>query len=51
MTSFKAWLDVQNGDPGEKTEFVKEPLFIRNGRDLSALAFLDLIYRYDLMVK
>lgn len=46
MTSYKAWLDVQNGDSDVETVFVDEPVFIRNGRDLSTLAFRDEFYRY-----
>lgn len=39
-------LRAQNGASKVKTEFVDEdkPLFIRNGRDLAALAFTDLLY-------
>ncbi|CAM9244255.1 unnamed protein product [Ectocarpus sp. 13 AM-2016] len=46
MTTFQDWLDVQNGASKVETEFVDEdkPLFIRNGRDLAALAFTDLLY-------
>lgn len=36
---------AQNGASEVETQFVEEPLFLRNGRDLSALAFVDLIYR------
>ena len=34
----------QNGGPEEETRFVEEPLFIRNGRDLAAIAFNDVLY-------
>ncbi|CAM9447814.1 unnamed protein product, partial [Pylaiella littoralis] len=50
MTTVQDWLDVQamylNGASSVKTEFVdpEKPLFIRNGRDLAAIAFGDLLY-------
>eukprot|EP00904_Undaria_pinnatifida_P002847 jgi/Undpi1/12563/HiC_scaffold_6.g02232.m1 len=46
MTSFQAWLDVQNGVSEVETEFVdpSRPLFIRNSRDLATIAFADLLY-------
>ncbi|CAN0361361.1 unnamed protein product, partial [Laminaria digitata] len=45
MTSFQAWLDVQNGASKVDTEFDKEnPRFIRNGRDLATVAFRDVLY-------
>ncbi|CAM9646416.1 unnamed protein product, partial [Ascophyllum nodosum] len=44
MTGVDTWLNVQNGGPEETTQFVDEPLFIRNGRDLAALAFNDVLY-------
>ncbi|CAN0418201.1 unnamed protein product, partial [Ascophyllum nodosum] len=44
MTGVDTWLNVQNGGPEEETRFVEEPLFIRNGRDLAAIAFNDVLY-------
>ncbi|CAN0451988.1 unnamed protein product, partial [Ascophyllum nodosum] len=44
MTGVDTWLAVQNGDPGVETQYVEEPLFIRNGRDLAALVFSDTLY-------
>ena len=35
---------AQNGASDVETLFVEEPLFIRNGRDLAAIAFNDLLY-------
>ena len=35
---------LQNGGTPEETLFVEEPLFIRNGRDLPALSFNDVLY-------
>eukprot|EP00752_Nemacystus_decipiens_P009703 g8666.t1 len=46
MTSVQDWLDVQNGASQVQTEFVpnEQARFISNGRDLSAIAFGDLLY-------
>ncbi|CAN0377619.1 unnamed protein product, partial [Ascophyllum nodosum] len=44
MTGVDTWLNVQNGGVPEDTLFVDEPLFIRNGRDLAALAVNDVLY-------
>ncbi|CAN0335654.1 unnamed protein product [Ascophyllum nodosum] len=44
MTGVDTWLDVQNGVSEIKTQFIEKPLFIRNGRDLAALAFNDVLY-------
>eukprot|EP00903_Cladosiphon_okamuranus_P014557 g13503.t1 len=46
MTSVQDWLDVQNGASKVETIFVddNDARFIRNGRDLAAIAFGDLLY-------
>eukprot|EP00752_Nemacystus_decipiens_P009700 g8663.t1 len=46
MTSVQDWLDVQNGASKVPTIFVpdEDARFIRNGRDLAAIAFGDLLY-------
>ena len=45
MTSWGAWLDVQNGDDTSATDlFEATPRYIRNGRDLATYVHFDALY-------
>ncbi|SFC27454.1 PAP2 superfamily protein [Bacillus sp. 491mf] len=45
MTSYKEWLDIQNGSPAQKMVFDTTSRYIRNGRDLGEYVHQDFPYQ------
>ncbi|HDX9580050.1 TPA: vanadium-dependent haloperoxidase [Bacillus pseudomycoides] len=45
MTSYKEWLDIQNGSPSQKMVFDPTSRYIRNGRDLGEFVHQDFSFQ------
>lgn len=49
-TDFASWLDIQNGvDTGQRNQMDSQYRYIRNGRDLTSLTHMDVLFQEYLM--